>query len=866
MLCLGIIVTHRKIVRNTYIINDDDYISGDDDYYHDDLNYVYDEADDISINMKNNHTSNIIMDNIRRSSLMNTNSGNNNNNNNNNELNKMLKIRYGNKAMEMRKFYEIVQKSLLSASMNNIDTSTTNPLQELQTVIGGATAKSSVEMATTSAAATTTAAAVITEERHEYIKETIRESIILESIDDVVLNENDDIKVVNNHLSTSSLRSVKDTIPVGYVEFSKRMSMELNRRFSNLSTGHDDDNNNNNNDNNDDDDDDHSNSNNNNDDDDYDDDGDDNESEEKPRLTDVDLAILQQLSSLISYDDNIRISDAVNDYTDYFRGNTSKSANNSNNFGNDNDDIMIDMTPEDSDCDMIPLSSLSKSFFQILTDEDILHDKKYAEKNNNNYNNNNDYKKKNNKDNDPYQEFDSQIATSISTAAAPTKTKTLIRKASKTKNNINTAAITTATTTTMTIKKKSPIMIKKAMIMIRLKDYDLAPSSYQHDLCVWNNDRISSMSKLVLTASSSVDNYHHNNHDNNNKSINNNNINNNNSNTENDNTNGDHIFNFINPLGRSSLYISSRSSSLDSKTSSILLADAMNNKNSSLLEMNRIYKSANNNNGNKSANKINHQLNPLRNININDDSNNISNHKEDNIMISSKNVHLDIESISDGTSTTNDSAKFSNTTSSIEKRGKISLINTINYAYKNKLFLFYFTRFLIGSNIYPYGPNYLKNFLELILVLLALSDLSLNGFLFIDFFCVSDNITKCTDHTALLLVFYVWPLATIIAPIMGLIAIFLGPSGNLARVYALWTRLAGINNIIMTVFFIQYISYFLKANIFSPWDFISYSIIRAMQTLLVDLYIAHIEKIRYTRGWDGLHTSLYKAKDHKNQA
>ena len=839
--CLGIIVTHRKIERNTYIINDDDYISGDDDYYHDDSNNLYDEADDISINMKNNHPSNIMIDNIRRSSVMNTNSGNiiNNDNYNNNEINKLLKIRYGNKAMEMRKFYEIVQKSLLSATINYNDKSTTNPLQEPQTAAAGG-------------------AIAITEEQHEYIKETIKDSIILESIDDAVLNEIDDVKVYNKHLSTSSLRSEKDTLPVGYVEFSKRMSMDLNRRFSNLSIGHDDDCNNDDNSDDDDDTDNHSNSNNNNDDYDYDDDDD---GEKKPRLTDVDLAILRELSSLISYDENIRISDAVNDYTDYFRGNTSKSANNDK----DNDDIMIDMTPEDSDCDMIPLSSLSKSLFQILTDDDVLQDTKYAERNNNNnnnINNINDYK------NDQYQEFDPKIA------AAPTKRKTFIRKESKTKkinnnnniddNNKNTN-ITTAITTTMNIKKKRPIMIKNARMMIKLIEYDLAPSSYQHDLCVWNSDRISSMSKLVLT-SAAVDNYYNNNHNNNERNNNNNSSYDNNNNNNN---NGDHIFNFVNPLGRSSLYMSSRSSSLESKISSVLLADAMNNKNSSLLEMNRIYTT--HNHGNRGANKINHQLNPLRNnIDINGDENDNYNKKmydkEENKMISSKTVNLDIESNSDGTSTTNDSAKFSNITSSIEKRGKFSIINTINYAYKNKLFLFYFTRFLIGSNIYPYGPNYLKKFLELILVLLALSDLSLNGLLFIDFFCVSDNITKCSDHTALLLVFYVWPLATIIAPIMGLIAIFLGPSGNLARVYALWTRLAGINNVIMTVFYIQYISYFLKANNFSPWDFISYSIIRAIQTLLVDLYIAHIEKIRYTRGWDGLHTSLYKAKDHKNQA
>jgi hypothetical protein len=40
---------------------------------------------------------------------------------------------------------------------------------------------------------------------------------------------------------------------------------------------------------------------------------------------------------------------------------------------------------------------------------------------------------------------------------------------------------------------------------------------------------------------------------------------------------------------------------------------------------------------------------------------------------------------------------------------------------------------------------------------------------------------------------------------------------------------------------------------------------RIFQCLFVDLYIAHVEKLRYTRGWDGLHTSLFKTDDSKNE-
>jgi hypothetical protein len=36
-----------------------------------------------------------------------------------------------------------------------------------------------------------------------------------------------------------------------------------------------------------------------------------------------------------------------------------------------------------------------------------------------------------------------------------------------------------------------------------------------------------------------------------------------------------------------------------------------------------------------------------------------------------------------------------------------------------------------------------------------------------------------------------------------------------------------------------------------------------LQCLFIDLYVAHIEKLRYTRGWDGLFTSLFKTQDKK---
>jgi hypothetical protein len=113
----------------------------------------------------------------------------------------------------------------------------------------------------------------------------------------------------------------------------------------------------------------------------------------------------------------------------------------------------------------------------------------------------------------------------------------------------------------------------------------------------------------------------------------------------------------------------------------------------------------------------------------------------------------------------------------------------------------------------------------------------------------------------MILMIAVWPGALFIAPIMGLVTVILGPSGTLARIYAMWSRIAGINSAMVVCSLLYYFNYYYNV----PGSIYSMLILpssRLVQCLLVDLYIAHIEKLRYTRGWDGLHTSLYKTQDH----
>jgi hypothetical protein len=164
--------------------------------------------------------------------------------------------------------------------------------------------------------------------------------------------------------------------------------------------------------------------------------------------------------------------------------------------------------------------------------------------------------------------------------------------------------------------------------------------------------------------------------------------------------------------------------------------------------------------------------------------------------------------------------------------------------------------------VYPLGPTYIRRLLELSLLVLSLADMALGSIICFEYYCVSADTTSCQNHTDLFLILGLWPLALIITPLMGVFAIMLGPSGTLTRIYAMWNRLAVVNNIIIISVFLQYYTFFndLAITTYPP---IMYMCSRGLQCLMVDQYIAHIERLRYTRGWDGLHTSLFKTQDHK---
>ena len=182
--------------------------------------------------------------------------------------------------------------------------------------------------------------------------------------------------------------------------------------------------------------------------------------------------------------------------------------------------------------------------------------------------------------------------------------------------------------------------------------------------------------------------------------------------------------------------------------------------------------------------------------------------------------------------------------------------------YYSRRILLFLSRFMFGGNVYPLGPPYIRSLLEGILLVLSLADMALGSIICFEYYCVSGDITSCRNHDMLYLMLGVWPLAMIITPLLGVFAIMLGPSGTLTRIYAMWNRLTGVNNLIILVVFFQHYQYFTHLAI-TTYPPILYTCSRALQCLIVDQYIAHIERLRYTRGWDGLHTSLFKTQDNK---
>lgn len=146
---------------------------------------------------------------------------------------------------------------------------------------------------------------------------------------------------------------------------------------------------------------------------------------------------------------------------------------------------------------------------------------------------------------------------------------------------------------------------------------------------------------------------------------------------------------------------------------------------------------------------------------------------------------------------------------------------------------------------------------------MIISDLFSSAIVLIDSYCLGSNdFDKCDKHDYFIWILTIWPLAIIITPLMGLIMMILGPSVTLAKSYASWLRVTFLNSaLLIWVLIINYSELYQLQGQLYPFFILLSS--RIFQMLTIDIYIAYIERIRYTRGWDGLQTSLYKTRDRR---
>jgi hypothetical protein len=168
-------------------------------------------------------------------------------------------------------------------------------------------------------------------------------------------------------------------------------------------------------------------------------------------------------------------------------------------------------------------------------------------------------------------------------------------------------------------------------------------------------------------------------------------------------------------------------------------------------------------------------------------------------------------------------------------------------------------RVIFGANVHRVGRKWARYLLGFYLFISQFVDLILLVlFSFLVTFTDSES-SQSSNTDWLILIYLLPPLAVIIPPFTGMYCLlFDNMSTVLLRIYANWSRLALIPTI-SVVFF----SIFAKVTEKSPyfWQLTSILIAsRIGQNFLVDHYIAHVESMRLTRGWDGLYTSLYPSR------
>jgi hypothetical protein len=197
------------------------------------------------------------------------------------------------------------------------------------------------------------------------------------------------------------------------------------------------------------------------------------------------------------------------------------------------------------------------------------------------------------------------------------------------------------------------------------------------------------------------------------------------------------------------------------------------------------------------------------------------------------------------------------------RNAKISMDPFIDQVKEFLLDLLLFTltilnRFLLGRNARPRGPAVLRQIIATVLQLCCLFDFVALSFLAVTYWCIWDDESLCNSQMGFYIVMGVWPGALVVTPILGFASITLGSIGTLPRVYSVWSRLAIISYLNLVWIYLTRRN---NAPNYTILVLMGMGISRFLQCSFVDLYIAHLESLRRTRGWDGLPTSLVIARD-----
>lgn len=159
-----------------------------------------------------------------------------------------------------------------------------------------------------------------------------------------------------------------------------------------------------------------------------------------------------------------------------------------------------------------------------------------------------------------------------------------------------------------------------------------------------------------------------------------------------------------------------------------------------------------------------------------------------------------------------------------------------------------------GFNRRPLSTTFRK-LVGILLAILNSGDIALSCFICINMWCIWGDSTECDNQNGFILAMLIWPGALVVTPLLGLYTSILTSTGQFARQYACWSRLALFS---IATLFIVYLSFVHHAPLETLWYLLGLLFSRIVQIALVDTFISCHENRRINRGWDGLFTNILR--------